>query len=502
MLKNLNLKNEKFILLYLVLICIFSASCLQYEDYLSPFFEIGMLIIVFVIGAVCIYYYTQNENNLHKVAFIIILLFGITCVFITPINDVSDEQEHFIRSEIVSTGQISTNYIPIPNTTVNGYQTIASVTIFAENAGKNVFSTNVDDSKINYTQTYFNSAFSQNPFYSYIPQGIGVLIAKFLDLNAIWMLWLGRLLNLLLYASVISLAIRKAPILKFPMLIASIIPLAIYQAASLSVDGMFAAFGMLAFGYFLYFYKTPNIKWMDLGIFYGAVILSGLLKSPFLALSLLIFLVPNDHFENKTQNIISKALILVTLAIGMLWTNYANSVLANSWRGEHFATKHVNSTEQIQYLTSHPIFALERFSNIFTQFPITVERFFYFSNGARDYSSPILAVLYMIFFIVFSIIYPLDEKFNIKTRVKGLLIGALIYIGVIGAQYLTWASVGADTVMNGVFSRYFLPLLIFVPLVINTDYFEFDKEKLSLIFLTIALSFISGMIMLTVAVKY
>jgi uncharacterized membrane protein len=73
---------------------------------------------------------------------------------------------------------------------------------------------------------------------------------------------------------------------------------------------------------------------------------------------------------------------------------------------------------------------------------------------------------------------------------------------VIGVQYLTWASVGAESVMNGVFSRYFLPLFIFIPLIVNTDFFEFDKEKLSMIFLTIAFSFISGMIMLTVAVKY
>lgn len=499
---DLHLKNKKYFLIYLAIICIFTVNFLQYEDYSSPLFEIAMLIVVFIIGAFSLYYYTQNENNLHKVAFLIILLFGITCVFITPIDDVSDEQEHFIRSDIMSTGQLSTNYIQIPNTTEHGYQTIASVTILGENAGKNVFSTDVDDSKIDYKPSYFNSAFSQNPFYSYLPQGLGVLISKLLDLNAIWMLWLGRLFNLLVYAGLISLSIRKTPILKFPMLIASIIPLAIYQAASLSVDGMFAGFGMLAFAYFLYFYKTPNIKWFDLGIFYGAVILSGLLKSPFLALSLLIFLVPNEHFENKTQNIISKALILVTLAVGLVWTNYANSVLANSWRGEFFATKHVNSTEQIGYLMSHPSFALERFSNIFTQFPITVERFFYFSNDVRDYSSPMLAILYMLFFILFSIVYPLDEKFNIRTRVKGLLIGALIYIGVIGVQYLTWASVGAESVMNGVFSRYFLPLLIFIPLIVNTDFFEFDKEKLSMIFLTIALSFISGMIMLTVAVKY
>ena len=85
---------------------------------------------------------------------------------------------------------------------------------------------------------------------------------------------------------------------------------------------------------------------------------------------------------------------------------------------------------------------------------------------------------------------------------KGLLIGFLIYFGVIAVQYLTWASVGAETVMNGVFSRYFIPLLIFVPLILNTDFFEQDREKLSLTFLTIALSFISAMIILTVTIKY
>ena len=56
--------------------------------------------------------------------------------------------------------------------------------------------------------------------------------------------------------------------------------------------------------------------------------------------------------------------------------------------------------------------------------------------------------------------------------------------------------------MSGVFGRYFIPLLIFVPLILNSDTFEFDRKNLELISLTIALSFISGMIMLTVSVKY
>ena len=498
--KFFELKN--YYMLYLLIIVFFTFSFLQIEDYSSPGFEILMLVLVFLLGAFSLYYYIQNENNLHKVAFVIILLFGITCVFLTPINDISDEQEHFTRSEIVSTGQISTDYVQVPNQTFFGYLTIKSTNDLAQNAGNNVFNTKVDDSKIDYSPVYLNSAFSQNPFYSYLPQALGFFLAKILDLNVIWMLWLGRLFNLLFYASIIALAIKKAPILKFPLLIISILPLAIYQAASLSVDGMFSCLAILAFSYFLYFYKTPKIKWTDIGIFYLAIVLCGLLKSPFLALSLLLFLVPKENFESKRQNIISKLAILPLLAIGIMWSNYATSVLGNSWRGEFFAKNHVNATEQVAYLINNPVFALERFLDPFTRLPLVVDRFFFFSNDVRKYTSSLLAILYLIFFIAFSLLCPLDEKFDIKTRVKGLVIGLIIYYGVIFVQYLTWSSVGGTNALEGVFGRYFMPLLIFVPFIINKDFYELDKKKIFLLFLTIALSFISGMIMLTVSIKY
>ena len=44
-------------------------------------------------------------------------------------------------------------------------QTIKSLIVFCNSAGLNVFNTDVDDAKIDYTPSYFNSAFSQNPFY-------------------------------------------------------------------------------------------------------------------------------------------------------------------------------------------------------------------------------------------------------------------------------------------------------------------------------------------------
>ena len=189
------LENKKyFIGIYALILSLFSLYFTYRANFSNPEFEVLMFCILLIAGIFSIAYYTKNNENLHKVALVLIIIFGIISLFLTPIYDVSDESEHFVRSEIVSTGELSTSYVPIPNTTANGYKTIASVTSFFDNAGANVFNTHVDDEKINYTPSYFNSAFAQNPFYAYLAQGLGVFLAKCLDLNAIWMLWLVPLI--------------------------------------------------------------------------------------------------------------------------------------------------------------------------------------------------------------------------------------------------------------------------------------------------------------------
>ncbi len=491
------LENKSYIAIYALILSLFSLYFTYRANFSNPKFEIFMFCILLIAGIFSIIYYTKNNKNLHKVALVLIVLFGVISLFLSPIYDISDESEHFVRSEIISTGELSTSYVPIPNTTEYGYETINSVIVFFNNAGTNIFNTHVDDEKIDYTPSYFNSAFAQNPFYAYLAQGLGIFLAKCLDLNAIWMLWLGRFFNLLLYAGIITLAIKKAPVFKFPLLIVSLLPLAIYQSASTSCDGLFSALGILAFSYFLYFYKTPKIKWIDLGVFYSAVILCGLLKTPYLALSLLVFLVPSNHFIDKKQHIVAKLSILLVLIVGLAWSSYATVQLTNSWRGDFFSQNNVSASGQIDYLLANPLIALQRFVETYTTaLPTIIDRFFYFSNSVRDYSSSLLAGLYFVFFILFSVFY-CDLKIDLKTRLKGFLILVLIYGGVMAVQYLTWSPVGGENVTRGVFSRYFMPLLIFLPFV-----FGYDKKDNKILVLTIAICFISAMLMLTTAVKY
>ena len=205
-------ESKKYWLIYLIFITITLASTLSAKNFDKPQVVIASFIIVAVLGVVCIVYYFMHdsENELYKVAFVIILCFGILSALIVPIADVSDELEHLTRAEITSQGVIFPHWEDGPNNLTQlynrtegkysnalntdvGFNTTASHMFFLNNLGLTVFETPHDTDKISNKTMLDGSAFEQNPFYGYLPQALGVLIAKLFDLNVIWMLWLGRI---------------------------------------------------------------------------------------------------------------------------------------------------------------------------------------------------------------------------------------------------------------------------------------------------------------------
>ncbi|WP_407381625.1 DUF2142 domain-containing protein [Methanobrevibacter sp.] len=492
----------KYIGLYVLIVLAFSMFFMNFADYSHISFKIATIAFLIIMGALSLILYNFKNLDLHKVAFVIILLFGITMLFLTPLTDASDEIEHFIRSDIVSTGQISTDYVPMPNTTSYGYQTVTTTIVFANATGMTVFDTDVDDAKIDYSPNYFNSAFSQNPFYAYLAPGIGIFLAKLFDLNAIWMLWLGRLANIILYAGIVSFAIRKAPKFKLPLLIVSISPTVILLAASTNCDGLFTALALLAFSYFLYFMENTDIRWTDLAVFFASIVLAGFLKLPYLALSLLVFLIPRENFTDRRQDIISKLAILLVLGLGLVWSGYATSQLLNSWRGQHMIENNVNASAQISYLLSDPFILIEKLSRLVTELPVVVDRYFFFPDAGRVQFSQLFASIYTIFILGFSLLYPLDEKISVSSRIRAFAVAFIIYAGVMFAQYLTWSPVGAPNLTAGVYGRYFAPLLIFIPFIIGNVHEGFDREKGSLIALALAMGITAGVMIMTLMIKY
>ena len=511
------LKSKKYWLIYLLLITIMGLSTISKRNFQDPTFEILIFVIVAILGilAIMFYFSNNNRNELHKVAFVIIIIFGIMTALIVPICDVSDELEHLTRAEITSQGVLIPHwtgddvgidrlynqsdegkYSNVLNPDV-GFETIKSMFFFSQNREKTVFDTDGDTNKIDYSKFIDGSAFEQNPFFGYLPQAIGIFIAKLLDLNVIWMLWLARIGNLICYATLISLAIRRTPVLKMPMLAVACIPIAIYQSASASIDSMIIGLGILAISYFIYMIKADekSIELKDVAIFTVICLLLGLCKLTYLAFIFLLLFVPRKNFNFKNVIPVYLGSISIVSLIGVLWSRYSTPTLMHSWRSK---LNYVNSAEQVSYFIHNPMFAWKFISQIFTTDLawMIYGIFNFFSAGsANHYANTyyFIFVVLLLFLIVILLFYPENNKFSIKTRLGSLIVLLIVYVGTCFVQLLTWAGVGYTGL--GINTRYFIPLIALIPVIVSISRFDFDKTKFDKYSIVLILAFMATLIM-------
>jgi uncharacterized membrane protein len=77
----------------------------------------------------------------------------------------------------------------------------------------------------------------------------------------------------------------------------------------------------------------------------------------------------------------------------------------------------------------------------------------------------------------------------------------LIFIGTYFIQYLTWCNVGLGKI-EGVFGRYFIPLLALPPLVFGLKESDKSEKNSMMLVVTLMIGFISSMILLTFMTFY
>ena len=521
--KDIFFNSKKYWLIFLLLISIMGISTISKRNLQDPTFEIIVFILVAILGVLLILlYFSHNDaDELYKLAFVMIICFGILCALIVPICDVSDEPEHLTRAEITSQGVLipvwdggdagidrlynqtdGGKYSKALNNGV-GFKTIKSMLFFSSQRGKTVFEVSGDTEKIDYTQFIDGSAFEQNPFFGYLPQAIGILIAKLLDLNVIWILWLGRIGNLVFYAFLISLAIRRTPVFKMPLLAVSCIPITIYQAASISIDSMIIGLGILAIAYFMYMLKSEedSLDIKNIIVFTVICLVLGLCKLTYLAFIFLLLLVPLKNFKFSNAILSYLASISVVGIIGVLWSRYSTPALMHSWRSK---LNLVNASSQVDYFLHHPLFAGKFFTQIFTldlgKMMYGVFNFFY-ASSLYHYSDTYYLIVAMIlmFLIAILIFYPEKTKFSLKTRIGTLIVLLIVYVGTCFIQLLTWAAVGFTNL--GINTRYFVPLFALIPIILNFKDFDWDKSKFDSYSIVFIIAFMSALI-LAFATKY
>ena len=436
--------------------------------------EIIVIVIIILVLMFLLGLYAFFKWELHKFAFIFILLTGGLLVFVQPILNTPDETVHFDRAEMVSNGVI------VIDSDILEYDTIQSTVDLRNELHKTYTQSGLTEKEINYTSAKTLHVAAANPAFLYFPQALGIRIAKILHLKVIWLLWLGRLMNLLSYSLLISLGIKIAPKWKFPLFFVATLPISIQQAASCSPDAMINSLSLLLISYFLYLYSEENIKitQREIIIFSLIGVFVTLAKVTNIFLVGLILIIPKERFSNEKKVFLIKGMVIVGIVIlGGVYYLYTMSFPMNLEHKAYLESieAEVVAGKQLQYILNNTLKWMHDFlASLIEQadnYVITLNSF-----GWLDYGYSILNII-----VVFELGKVCIQEQGVAISQVGkflifLMVGG-IYCATCLALYISWTSVGASYV-SGVQGRYFIPMIaLFTLMFSNLSDYTRKKEK-------------------------
>lgn len=297
----------------------------------------------------------------------------------------------------------------------------------------------------------------------YIPQILGISLARILKLNSMGLITLGKLLNLIAYALLLSYAIYLLPFGKKILFAAALLPMSVHLGASMSYDAMIIALvSVFLAKVFSIAYEKEKAGLRD-------ILLLALLAAVFspckMIYSLLIFsylIIGDEKFRSKAMKYGGFALILCAFAVSMFWVNAATI--------ESYATAGSNNLEwageagyTIRELIRRPLFTMRMFYHTLlwqAQYYHMTMIGAYLGNIDEALDIPYILIQVFSLGLLLLSLRGGEGKNPMKPRER-LWIGLLL-LAVIGAallsMFIAWTPRNADTIL-GVQGRYFLPLL-------------------------------------------
>lgn len=457
----------------------------------------SLLIIFSLIYLMILYFLNKSKINPALLSFVSILLLGSLYLFIFVPMTAPDEMAHYISSYRLSNkilGQVVANE--------KGFTLIRAKDLFIEDIDNAFHSIEKKENKIAYIQkndkfknkslpsdlslaTYEYIYKVNNNRYAnkvglarsslihvntniliYLPQAIGISVARILNIDTISLLFIGRFFNLLFFAILISISIYIVPYYKYLLSAIAILPMSLHIAASFSYDAGILAIITLFITYILKLvYSKKCINFKDIALLSICVAIFApckLVYSPFI---FLIFLLPFKSFKNIGLYILSLIFIFIVFILSMYMVNYN---IIHSYAVEASANLPYAAVEKytLIYLLKRP----REFISLYYMTILDKLEFYHMSMlGAylgttkfeNNFGTP-----YIIIFILtnFLLILALDSKESEKfilAKKNLMLISSVIFMSIFLiflSMLIAWTPMSSQVIL-GIQGRYFLPIL-------------------------------------------
>jgi len=391
-------------------------------------------------------------------------VFGLLFVFVTPPFQAPDEYAHFYRAFQVSEGGL----LAQRHNGVPGAWLPTSVLTTAERAAPGIAfhpekKERLEDLRalIEVPLTPAWRSFTGLPNTAryvpllYLPQAAAIGVGRILGLAPILLTYAGRAGNLAAWLCLGYLALTITPILRWPMLLLLLMPMSLFEAASLSADAMTNAVSFLLTASCLRIAvgETDAISNRQWALLTLLCVMMGVSKQVYLPLAALVLWIPARKFGGRRRQVVCLAVAGAGTAVAWgAWT-----LLVADMRVEFFS--YTSVPDQLAFVLHHPGQFLRIAFNTLSSHPSNQLRSFIGILGWLDTPLPNRFIESYCFMLALTTLATGLREIRVSAgqRLLAIALAAASVLALFIVLYASWTRVG-DPIIEGIQGRYFIPL--------------------------------------------
>lgn len=431
----------------------------------------------------CFLFFFKWKLPVEKLFLLVVGGLGILYMLILPPFSAPDELVHFSTSYNVSNLMMGkgdsdvSGYIYVRADDAKAmYGAIPSMNTY-DFTFKNMFSTVEDDEMVLYMVPRI---MTQNHF-THFPSAVGITLGRLLHLGSVPTIYLGRLMNLLFYLTLVYWAIKKIPFGKYVMLAISAIPMTLELISSYSYDPIVNGLAFFTIAWILdCIYTKEKITWKEIS---GLIILAALLgpaKMVYSVIFLLCIFIPKEKFGKKMYFYLAGVGVVLALLLSNLLINLGvimGMTGAASNSGAENAAVAAPQYYTLSWCLEHPIDAIAIYARttIVNGYKYLAGMFGSALGWVEVCIEKYIIIAFMIAGFCMLFVRTSNEKNDrIKTKhtIVALVCCVVVYMLVLTSMFFGWTLLG-NPVIDGVQGRYFLPIIPLIALIIR-------KKRISL----------------------